>query len=132
MKLRILLAGLGLFALLSGWMKSRARVSERMGGNGLGVLEAGLGFLLVISQTSGAPSDGVRTGMGWATVAVMIASNAFALLRARQYAQGRRDSEGHRLYTRVKFEEALEKTEVDSAEPADSAGPSDAELPPPT
>jgi hypothetical protein len=122
MKLRILFAALGLFALVSGWMKTRTRARERLGGSGLGLVEAVLGFALVISQGMNVSAEGTRTAMGWATVVAMIASNVYAISRARRYARGRRASEGHRLYTQIKFRETLGKHGAVEVDPA-SRGP---------
>jgi hypothetical protein len=115
-KLRILLAVFGLFALGSGLMKSRARVRERMGGAGLGVIEGFLGFVLLISQGPNMANEGLRTALAWTTLGVMAVSNAYAVLRARNFAEERRDSEGHRLYTQIKFQQALEMAEADAPE----------------
>ncbi len=128
MKLRILFAALGMFALVSGWVKCRARVRERMGGSGLGVVEGVLGLVLLLSQAPGLANEGLRVGLAWATFGVMIASNAYAVVRATRYSRGLGDSEGHRLYTKIKFEEALENAQVRAADPPSEYRP-DPELP---
>ena len=128
MKIRILLAALGIFALLSGALKSRAHVSERMGGVGLGVLEAVLGFVLVMSQIPGMAAEGARITLGWATLLLMGVSNIHAMFRAGGVARRRQDSEGHRLYTQIKFQEALAK--ADSSGVAEVEVEADSEEPP--
>ncbi len=114
MKIRILLAGLGLFALVSGALKSRPRVSERLGGLGVGPFEALMGFVLVMSQAPGLANEGLRIGLGWATLATMVVSNVQAMFKSRSVARGRRDSEGHRLYAQIKFKDAMAKAESDA------------------
>lgn len=130
MKIRILLAALGLFALLSGALKSRARVSERMGGVGLAPAEALLGLVLLMSQAPGLADEGVRVGLGWATLALMVVSNVHAVFRARRMASGRQDSEGHRLYTQIKFQEAMARAESGVEAEAVDIAPSELEVPP--
>lgn len=95
----------------SGWVKNRASVRERMGGAGLGILEGVLGFVLLISQGPGMANESLRISLGWATLALMVVSNLHAVLRARKHANRRRDSEGHRLYTQIKFQDALARDE---------------------
>ena len=126
MKIQILLAALGLFALLSGALKSRARVSERLGGIGLGGVEAVMGFVLVISQAPGIANEDLRVALGWGTLGLMAVSNLHAVLRARGAAKGRRDSEGHRLYTQIKFQAAHSRADSGLAgedEPSDGSPP---------
>ena len=123
MKLRILLAALGFFAIGSGLLKSRARVRDRMGGAGLGVVEGVLGGLLLIAQAPGVADEGVRVALGWATMGIMVASNVYALLRARRYSRRLEDSEGHRLYTQIKFQQVLEKAQFKAADPPPESRP---------
>ena len=115
MKLRLLLAALGLFAVGSGSMKNRARVRDSLGGGGFGVTESLFGVVLLLSQGLNVASDGVQIALGWMTIGVIVVSNIRAVLGARNYFSRRLASEGHRLYTQIKFQEAPEDTQGGAA-----------------
>jgi len=123
-ELNIILAVLGLFAMISGGLKSRERLRQYLGGPGLGWLELLIGFLLLIAQGPGMAGAGVRISLGWLTGGVMLISNLYTLLRARSITNRRIESEGRRLYTQVKFQQALEEAAMEG-DPgsAEDAGP---------
>ena len=129
MELNVLLGLLGVFAMVSGWLKSRARVREYMGGAGLGVIELLAGFVLLIVQGPNMAEQGTRILVGWATGGIMVFSNLYAVVRARSVTRRRVDSEGRRLYTQVKYEQALKAAGVenpDDAEPWEVGGVNEA------
>lgn len=123
MTVRVFLGILALFTLLSGWMKSRARIRTVMGGSGgLGVVELLAGIALLVSQAPGVASDGTRTSLAWATAGVLVVSNLFSLLKARRVRRVREDSEGVRLYAKIKSREIIGGGAAPEGPPTDSEG----------
>ncbi len=114
MTLRILLGLLALFTLLSGWMKSRARIRSAVGGAGLGAVELLAGFMLLIAQGPGMAPDGARMALGAFTAVVLVLSNVGAVLKASRLRRVREGSEGSRLYSSIKYQELAEEDGSDA------------------
>ena len=108
MAVRVILALVGVFAMVSGWLKSRERVRTTLGGVGLGQVEALIGVVLFLAQVSVKGGESGRMALGWVTLGAVAASNMHAILRARRVTREREASQGHRLYTQIKFQQAVE------------------------
>lgn len=122
--LRVLLFLFGGFAILWAFLKGRARARTGEGGSGLALVEFLVGAALLIVVVPAVGSLRTAIGFGVATAVVVIVTTGLHALKTRELRRAREDSEGTRLYARVKFGVG----EGDAATPGE-ATPAQAEPP---
>ncbi len=98
----------GLLTVVSGVMKSRERVRTQIGGTGLAPWEILTGAVLLFTLVPGLASEATQARLGWATLVVLVISNLGAYAKIREVIQRREESEGSRLYQRIKYQEMVE------------------------
>ena len=101
--LRVLLFLFGGFAILSAFLTARARARVGESGSGLVLVEFFFGAGLLIVVLPGVGSLGTAVGFGVATAGVVILTTGLHALKTRELRRAREESEGTRLYTRIKF-----------------------------
>ncbi len=98
----------GLLVLVSGALKSRERIRTQLGGTGLAPLEMLAGAVLLISVVPGLASEAAQSKLWWAAVVVGLISNLGAYAKIRAVMQRSEESEGSRLYQRIKYQEMVD------------------------
>lgn len=106
LQLRIPLFLLGAVAILSGGLKTRARVRAYQGGLGLALLEVLAGVALVGSTAPGVATDGTMIVLAKVTGVIIVISSVAQALKAHKLSKAREESEGGRLYSQIKYSES--------------------------
>ncbi len=101
--LRVLLFFFGGFAILSAFLKTRARARTGESGSGLALIELFFGAALLIVVMPAVGSLRAAVGFGVATAGIVILTTGLHALKTRELRRAREESEGTRLYARIKF-----------------------------
>ena len=115
--LRVLLFLFGGFAIVSALLKTRARARLQAGGSGVALIELFFGAALFVVAMPAVGSLRMAVGFGAATAGVVVLTTVLHMLKTGELRRAREESEGERLYARVKFGVGEAETTPAEAEP---------------
>ncbi len=117
--LRVPLFLIGAVALLSGGLKARERTRAYYGGVGMGLVEILVGVACMAATMPGVANNDTMIWLMFLAGGVIVVSTVSRGLTASRLRKGREESESRRLYSQIKYEEAL-----GGMVPADGVAPS--------
>ena len=105
--LRVPLFLVGAVAILSGGLKARERTRAYYGGVGMGLLEILVGVGCMVAGMPGVANNDMMAGLIYLAGGVIFVSTISRGLEASKLRKGQGDSESRRLYSQIKYGEAL-------------------------